>query len=101
MKTTTKHLFFFLMLLLAGQARAQLSGTVNVPSTSYPNMNAVVNALNLQGVGVGGVIININTTQYAPNGGYMLGSNTLNASTSAINSITIEGNRNNVISNVG
>lgn len=40
-------------------ARAQLSGTLSVPSTSYPTITSVVAALNTQGVGTGGVTINV------------------------------------------
>lgn len=40
-------------------ARAQLSGTVSVPSATYPTITSVVAALNTQGVGTGGVTVNV------------------------------------------
>lgn len=40
-------------------ARAQLSGTLSVPSATYPTIASVVSALNTQGVGTGGVTVNV------------------------------------------
>ncbi|WP_123985276.1 Ig-like domain-containing protein [Taibaiella soli] len=40
-------------------ARAQLSGTLSVPGSSYPTIASVVSALNTQGVGTGGVTVNV------------------------------------------
>ncbi|PZF73552.1 Ig-like domain-containing protein [Taibaiella soli] len=40
-------------------ARAQLSGTLSVPSATYPTIASVVSALNTQGVGAGGVTVNV------------------------------------------
>jgi len=90
-------------LLTWGESKAQLTGTITVPSTSYPDLATVVGALNTQGVGTGGVVVNITASnpQNAPAGGYQLGSNTLNSSATAANPITINGNGNNVVANVG
>lgn len=75
---------------------AQLSGSVTVPSTSYPDLGSVIAALNTQGVGTGGVTINVTAgnAQNAPVGGYQLGSTVLNASASAANPIVFHGNGN-------
>jgi len=79
------------LLLITLISRAQLSGTITVPSVSYPDLATVVAALNTQGVS-GAVTINLNADQTAPAGGYQLGSATLNASVNSSNSITINGN---------
>ena len=79
------------LLLITLISRAQLSGTITVPSVSYPDLATVVTALNTQGV-AGAVTINLNTAQTAPVGGYQLGSATLNASVNASNTITFNGN---------
>jgi hypothetical protein len=52
-------------------------------------------------VGTGGVTINVTANQTAPAGGYLLGSATLNASTSATQQITINGNNNTITSFTG
>ena len=84
------------LLLITLISRAQLSGTITVPSVSYPDLATVISALNTQGVGTGGVIINVNagTTLTTPTGGYQLGSATLNASVSSSKQIVINGNGN-------
>lgn len=89
-----------LLLSLMGSSRlyAQLSGTITVPSPTYPDLTTAITALNTQGVGTGGVAINITAgnAQTAPNGGYVLGSTTLNGSVSSAKTITIHGNGNTV-----
>jgi hypothetical protein len=40
---------------------AQLTGTVSVPSVAYPTIQSVVTDLNTNGVGAGGVVVNIDT----------------------------------------
>jgi len=88
-----------LLTLVGGtQTYAQLSGTVTVPSTTYPDLGSVVTALNTQGVGAGGVTVNVTSgnAQTAPTGGYVLGSTLLNASVSATNPVVINGNSNTV-----
>ncbi len=89
--------------ITGGVVRAQLTGTITVPNVTYPTLASVITALNTQGVGAGGVIINLTaaTPQTAPVGGYQLGSAVLNASTSAANAITINGNNNTITAPVG
>lgn len=88
------------LLLITLISRAQLSGTITVPSVSYPDLATVVAALNTQGV-TGAVTINLNTAQTAPVGGYQLGSATLNASVNASNTITFNGNGNVITAPAG
>jgi gliding motility-associated-like protein len=88
------------LLLITLISRAQLSGTITVPSVSYPDLATVVTALNTQGV-TGAVTINLNTAQTAPVGGYQLGSATLNASVNASNTITFNGNGNVITAPAG
>ena len=88
------------LLLITLISRAQLSGTIAVPSVSYPDLASVITALNTQGVS-GSVVINLNTAQTAPVGGYQLGSATLNASVNASNTITFNGNSNVITASAG
>lgn len=76
-------------------ASAQLTGTVNVPG-SYPTLEAAINDLNTQGVGAGGVIVNLlpGNPQTAPAGGYAINLATNNAT--AANPITLRGNGNTI-----
>lgn len=58
-----KNLFSFLLVLLtvilfAGSANAQLSGTKTIPG-DYATISAAVTALNSSGVGAGGVTFNV------------------------------------------
>lgn len=87
-----------LLALSSSQTYAQLSGTVTVPSATYPDLASVVTALNTQGVGTGGVTVNVTAgnPQTAPAGGYVLGSTTLNGSASSTKTIVINGNGNTV-----
>ncbi|WP_111000642.1 Ig-like domain-containing protein [Taibaiella soli] len=96
-------MLLILFQLCAQQTKAQLSGTVTVPSASYATLNDVVSALNSQGVGSSGVTVNITAgnPQYAPAGGYQLGSTTLNSSLTASSRLLINGNGNTITSNVG
>ena len=88
------------LLLITLISRAQLSGTIAVPSVSYPDLAAVISALNTQGVS-GAVTINLSAAQTAPVGGYLLGSATLNASVNATKTITINGNSNVITAPAG
>ena len=103
MKYFSILLFTVITLLIGSSSNAQLTGTLTVPSGTYPTLASIVTALNTQGVGAGGVVINITAgnPQTAPAGGYLLGNATLNASTSATNTITINGNGNTVTAPVG
>ncbi|MBL7766276.1 MAG: T9SS type A sorting domain-containing protein [Chitinophagaceae bacterium] len=81
------------LLLVSFSVKAQVSGVKNIPG-DYATLAAAITDLNNTGVGAGGATINLNQTETAPTGGYFLGSATLNASTSAANTLTINGNGN-------
>lgn len=61
------------VLLIAGTSNAQLTGTKTVPG-DYASFAAAITDLNTQGVGAGGVIINVAAgfTETAPAGGYAI-----------------------------
>lgn len=80
----------FSLLLGAMQVRAQVTGTKSIPG-DYATLAAAITDLNTNGVGAGGATINLTTTETAPTGGYLIGSATLNASTSAANPLVING----------
>ncbi|MBS1645486.1 MAG: T9SS type A sorting domain-containing protein [Bacteroidetes bacterium] len=83
--------------------QAQISGSINVPSSNYPSLAAVIDSLNAQGLGPSGASINFNPTQaeITPVGGYVLGSSTLNASLSASRQLTFHGNGHTLYANTG
>ncbi|WP_123985297.1 T9SS type A sorting domain-containing protein [Taibaiella soli] len=104
MKSTFNFLAVLLIAIFCGQqVRAQLSGTITVPSATYPTLDSVIRTLNLQGVGVGGATINLTAgnPQTAPVGGYVLGSTVLNASLLASKPLIINGNSNTVTAFTG
>jgi hypothetical protein len=76
--------------LLPGMLSAQLTGTRNIPG-DYATLAAAITDLNAQGVGAGGVTINLlaGNPETAPAGGYQL-----TASGSLANPIIIQGNAN-------
>ncbi|MEO8590143.1 MAG: hypothetical protein ABI432_12290, partial [Flavobacteriales bacterium] len=84
---------------LVGSANAQLSGTKNVPG-DYADLAAAITDLNTQGVGVGGVTINVlgGNPQTAPAGGYVIGGtgSLVLTSASTTQQISIVGNGNTV-----
>src|SRR2546423_2241973 len=82
-------LFFFFSYAIA--VNAQITGT-KIITIDFATLASALNALNTQGVGAGGVIINIPAgyTEQAPPGGYNLGSATLNASLSASNPLILQ-----------
>src|SRR4051812_9458061 len=84
-----KCLLMCSMLLATVWATAQVTGTRTV-GIDYTSLAAAITDLNTNGVS-GAVIINIPSgyTETAPAGGYVLGSNTLNASASSVNTLTI------------
>ncbi len=90
-----RFLCYSYALLLTGfvynPSMAQLTGTISVPGGTYASLDAVITALNQQGVGAGGVTLNITADQNAPAGGYVLGSNALYNSLSAANPLLING----------
>src|SRR5215218_8365519 len=91
------------MLCIGAASRAQISGTITVPSTTYPTLDSAIKALNVQGLGATSVVVNFTpaTNETAPVGGYRLGSAVLNASVSATKTITINGNGNVLTAYVG
>src|SRR5215217_3896736 len=104
MKKTLRSFLMFVLPFVTGTAlHAQITGTVTVPSATYPTLASIVTALNTQGVGTGGAIVNITAgnNQTAPAGGYQLGSATLNASLSATKPLAINGNANVVTAPAG
>ena len=76
MKSRLQKLFaasLGLTAILASQvALAQLTGTIVVPSVTYPTLASAITALNAQGVGPGGVTINVTAPQTAPASGYLI-----------------------------
>jgi trimeric autotransporter adhesin len=70
--------------------KAQVSGTKTI-GVDYATLAAAIADLNAVGVN-GNVVINVPAgyTETAPVGGFLLGSSTLNASTSATNTLTIQ-----------
>ncbi|PZF74584.1 beta strand repeat-containing protein [Taibaiella soli] len=90
------------MTLPGMRSLAQLSGTITVPSSSYPDLASVVSALNTQGT-AGNVTVNIlpGNPQTAPAGGYQLGSTLLNATVSPTKPLIINGKGNTVTAFTG
>lgn len=76
-----------------------LTGTKNIPG-DYPTLAAAITDLNLQGVGAGGVILNLiaGNPETAPTTGYVVGGATslVLTSSSAANPVTIQGNGNTI-----
>lgn len=91
------------MLCIGAVSRAQLTGAITVPSTTYPTLASVITALNTQGVGAGGATITLSAgnPETAPTGGYQLGSATLNASLSSANPLVINGSGNTLTGQTG
>jgi hypothetical protein len=104
MQTNFRSFILFLLFFFAFQVtQAQLTGTISIPNSIYPDLNSAVAALNVQGVGTGGVVINLlaGNPQVAPAGGYQIGSATLNASVNATNNILFKGNGNTITAHAG
>lgn len=87
-----KFCFLLASLLCAFIGKAQLSGTKNIPG-DYATLDAAIIDLNTQGVGAGGVTLNLlaSNPQTTPLGGY-----SITATGTAVNTITITGNNNTV-----
>ena len=84
--------------LFASSSFAQaLTGTKNIPG-DYATLEAAIADLNLEGVGAGGVTLNLvaGNPQTAPAGGYVVGGATSQVLTtsSAANPVIIQGNNN-------
>ncbi len=84
---------------LAGISNAQLTGTKNIPG-DYATLASAIADLNTQGVGAGGVVVNLvaGNPQTAPAGGYVIGGTGSLVLTTASNSnpISIVGNGNTI-----
>jgi hypothetical protein len=80
-------------ILLPGMLSAQLTGTKNIPG-DYATLEAAIIDLNTQGVGAGGVTLNVlpGNLQTAPVGGYQI-----TASGSLADPIVIQGNSNQAV----
>ncbi len=80
------------VLIFGSTLSAQLIGTKNIPG-DYPTLDLAIIDLNTQGVGAGGVTLNLipGNPQVAPAGGYVI-----TATGTAANTITISGNNNAV-----
>ncbi|MBL0067184.1 MAG: hypothetical protein IPP39_01335 [Chitinophagaceae bacterium] len=87
-----KLYFLLLTVLFAASANAQLTGTKNIPG-DYADLATAITDLNTQGVGAGGVTLNLlaGNPQTAPAGGYAI-----TASGTLANQVTITGNGNTI-----
>ena len=78
---------------------APLSGTKNIPG-DYATLSLAITDLNTQGVGAGGVTINLlpGNPQTAPSGGYVIGGvgSLILTTTSALNPVILTGNGNTI-----
>lgn len=85
--------------LVTGATAAPLTGTLNIPG-DYATLDAAITDLNAQGVGAGGVTLNLvaGNPETAPAGGYVIGgSGSLVLTTSSSsNPITLQGNSNTI-----
>ena len=94
-----KSLILFSLLVLSNSLYAQLSGTKNIPG-DYASLELAINDLNAQGVGAGGVVLNLlaSNPQTAPAGGYIIGGagSAVLATASMANPITLQGNGNTI-----
>lgn len=72
--------------MMAYYSFAQLSGTISVPSGSYPTLASAITALNSSGVN-GPTTIEVTASETAPSGGYVINSFT---GASATNTVTIK-----------
>ena len=64
----------FCSIILSSVASAQLTGTKNIPG-DYATLAAAITDLNVQGVGAGGVTLNLvaGNPETAPAGGFVIG----------------------------
>ncbi len=96
-KIYLKYITVFVMVCSAVSANAQLTGIKNIPG-DYATLASAVSDLNTQGVGAGGVTLNVVAAnpQTASAGGYVIGgAGSLVLTTSGMaNPVTIQGNNN-------
>jgi hypothetical protein len=82
----------FALFAMCGAMKAQLTGTKNIPG-NYASLALAITDLNTQGVGAGGVTLNLiaGNPETAPAGGYLI-----TAQGTSANTITINGNGNTI-----
>jgi N-terminal domain of BNR-repeat neuraminidase len=105
-----KIYLLFLSLCFITASQAQLTGTKNIPG-DYATLALAITDLNVQGVGAGGVILNVlaGNPQTSPSalgttgGGYVIGGtgSLVLTTTSAANPVTIQGNANTITAPTG
>ena len=92
------------IMLFSISVNAQLTGTLNIPG-AYPTLADAITDLNTQGVGAGGVTLNLlaGNPQLAPVGGYVIGNtgSLVLTSTSFTAQVTLEGNGNTITAATG
>jgi hypothetical protein len=88
-----KVLSFVAVLCIAFTSKAQLTGTKNIPG-DYANLTAAITDLNLVGVGLGGVVLNVVASNPQTGSGAAYQITTLTSSSS--NPISIVGNANTI-----
>src|SRR6478672_2680461 len=89
----------FMMTTFSVSLKAQLTGTKNIPG-DYATLAAAITDLNTQGVGAGGVTLNLlaGNPETAPSGGYVIGgTGSLVLTTTSLSSpVVIQGNGNTI-----
>ena len=106
-KNSHKFYLSFLILLfsfLPANLNAQLTGVKNIPG-DYATLDAAITDLNVQGVGGGGVTLNLiaGNPQTAPSGGYVIGGtgSLVLTTTGPLDQVTIQGNGNTITAFLG
>lgn len=92
------YLLSVLIIFLFIEAKSQLIGIKNIPG-DYISLASAINDLNTQGVGAGGLTLNLNQNETAPTGGYIIGSLMLDSGSnksSIIKPVIINGNGNTI-----
>ena len=96
--------FLLAMFLFTQSSFAQLTGTKNIPG-DYATLADAITALNTQGVGTGGVTLNLvaGNPETAPAGGYVIGGigSLVLTSTNAADQVIIQGNGNTITASAG
>jgi hypothetical protein len=107
-KKISSYALSLLMIIFVavGQLKAQYTGTLNVPSTSFPTLKVCFDSLNQFGVG-GSVVVNVTAPQTIVGTGntatWILGSAVLNNSLTSVagRTLTLEGNGNVITAHTG
>jgi hypothetical protein len=96
--------FLLAMFLFTQNSFAQLTGTKTIPG-DYATLADAITALNTQGVGSGGVTLNLiaGNPETAPAGGYVIGGtgSLVLTTTNATDQVIIQGNGNTITANGG